>query len=71
MDTPGYDSKTSMLEIVEPILKYIESQMAKSVSTDQMSDSELLSFVGGSGGPLVDVVFYLTPHGKLPLAILS
>ena len=48
------------------MIQYIESQMSKSLSLETMSDAELLSIVGGSGGTLVDVVFYLTSSGKDP-----
>ncbi|MCJ1478462.1 hypothetical protein MMC13_007142 [Lambiella insularis] len=59
VDTPGYDSGTSLLESMDSILQYIEAQMAKNTSFSSMSDLDLLSMLGGGGGFQVDVVLYL------------
>lgn len=63
VDTPGYDSGTSMLESMESTLQYIEAQMAKNTSFSSMSDIDLLSMLGGGGGFQVDVVLYLIQGG--------
>ncbi|MCJ1382800.1 hypothetical protein MMC17_005913 [Xylographa soralifera] len=59
VDTPGYDSGTSVLESMDSVLHYIEAQMAKNTSFSNMSDVDLLSMLGGGGGFQVDVVLYL------------
>ena len=64
VDTPGYDLGTSMLEGMDPILQYIESQMAKNTSFSSMTDGDLLSMLGGDGGFQVDLVLYLILQGR-------
>ena len=64
VDTPGYDSGTSVLASMDSVLQYIEAQMAKNTSFSSMSDVDLLSMLGGSGGFQVDVVLYLFTKGK-------
>jgi len=64
VDTPGYDSGTSMLEGMDSVLQYIEAQMAKNTSFSSMSDGDLLSMLGGDGGFQVDLVLYLISQSK-------
>ena len=64
VDSPGFDASNSILEGMETVLQYIEDQIHKSSTLESMSDAELLSILGGGGGYQVDVVFYLTTHGK-------
>ena len=71
VDTPGYDSGTSVLEGMENVLAYIETQMSKSFAMDSLDDSQIVSILGGSGGPQVDLVFYLVSHRKTPLSLFS
>jgi Septin len=65
IDTPGFDRGTSVLEGMEPALKYLESQIRKSISSQEQTDSELLGMLSGYGGSQVDVVLYLLDHGKI------
>ena len=64
VDTPGYDSGTSVLASMDSVLHYIEAQMAKNTSFSNMSDIDLLSMLGGAGGFQVDLVLYLFTKGK-------
>jgi hypothetical protein len=64
VDTPGYDSSTSVLEGMDLVLQYIEGQMAKNTSFSSMSDADLLSMLGGDGGFQVDLALYLILDGK-------
>lgn len=67
IDTPGYDNGSSMLEGMESVLQYIESQMQLTISTSAMHDHDLLSVLGGSGGTQVDAVLYLLPANTRPV----
>ncbi|MCJ1437357.1 hypothetical protein MMC27_006744 [Xylographa pallens] len=69
VDTPGYDSGTSVLESMDSVLHYIEAQMAKNTSFSNMSDIDLLSMLGGAGGFQVDVVLYLFTKDLQPTDI--
>ncbi|MCJ1400422.1 hypothetical protein MMC11_003627 [Xylographa trunciseda] len=69
VDTPGYDSGTSVLESMDSVLQYIEAQMAKNTSFSSMSDIDLLSMLGGGGGFQVDVVLYLFTKDLQPTDI--
>lgn len=64
VDTPGYSYGTSMLESIDVIIRYIETQMRKTVTTSNMTDSELLNLLGGNGGSQVDLVLYLISNRK-------
>ena len=64
IDTPGYDAGTSVLEGMENITRYIQSQMSKSLNAATLEDTDLLTLLGGSGGSQVDVVLYLVAHRK-------
>lgn len=43
---------------------YVESHLSK-VSSDDLSDSDLVSLLSGDGGCQVDAVLYLISHSKL------
>ena len=63
VDTPGFDSGTSLLEGIDSVSKYVESQMNKVLETTAMEDAELLNLLGGGGGSQVDVVLYVSDRG--------
>jgi hypothetical protein len=46
-----------------PCIDYVESHLSK-VSSDSLSDSDLMNMLGGGGGCQVDVVLYLISHSK-------
>ena len=71
VDTPGYDSGTSMLEGMDSVLQYIEAQMAKNTSFSSMSDGDLLSMLGGDGGFQVDLVLYLISQSEIFCCYIS
>ena len=63
IDTPGFDSGTSVLEGMENVSRYIEAQMTKNMYIANLEDAEILSLFGGSGGSQVDVVLYIADRG--------
>ncbi|KAJ2894199.1 hypothetical protein MKZ38_007839 [Zalerion maritima] len=58
VDTPGYGSASSAMDTITTVVEYVETQFEK-ISSQTMSDGELLSLIGGDGGCQVDVVFYV------------
>ena len=64
IDTPGYSRGMSMMEGVDIVMQYVESQLAKISSLPSMGEGDILSMLSGNGGPQVDVVFYLVLHRK-------
>ncbi|KAI1504272.1 hypothetical protein F5X99DRAFT_373076 [Biscogniauxia marginata] len=58
VDTPGYGGGSSAMETIAPCVEYVESHLSK-VSSDALSDSDMMNMLGGDGGCQVDVVFYL------------
>ncbi|KAF7901703.1 uncharacterized protein EAF01_007002 [Botrytis porri] len=69
VDTPGYGDKTSCLEVITPVVDYIESQFQKVESKDGMTDSDMIHLLGGNGGSQVDVVFYIIVNRIKPVDI--
>ncbi|KAF7949169.1 hypothetical protein EAE96_008337 [Botrytis aclada] len=69
VDTPGYGDKTSCLEVISPVVDYIESQFQKVESKDGMTDSDMIHLLGGNGGSQVDVVFYIIVNRIKPVDI--
>ncbi|KAI3337629.1 hypothetical protein HD806DRAFT_477225 [Xylariaceae sp. AK1471] len=65
VDTPGYGLESSVMENIMPCVNYIESHLSK-VSSDALSDSDLINMLGGDGGCQVDVVLYLVSHSMKP-----
>ncbi|KAI1344314.1 hypothetical protein F5Y15DRAFT_366177 [Xylariaceae sp. FL0016] len=65
VDTPGFGRGSSVLETIIPCVEYVESQLNK-VLSDSLSDSDMLSMLGGDGGCQVDVVLYLISHKVKP-----
>lgn len=46
--------------------EYVDQQL-KYILNKSMEDVDLLNFMSGGGGPIVDAVLYMIPHtGKLP-----
>ncbi|KAI0512777.1 Poly(A) polymerase central domain-containing protein [Xylaria bambusicola] len=65
VDTPGYGRGSSAMETIMTCVDYIESHLNK-VSSDDLSDSDLVSMLGGGGGCQVDAVLYLISHTLKP-----
>ncbi|KAI0432221.1 Septin-domain-containing protein [Xylaria sp. FL1042] len=61
VDTPGYGRGPSVMESIMSCVDYVESHLSK-VSSDDLSDSDLVNMLGGSGGCQVDAVLYLISH---------
>ena len=59
VDTPGHQHGTSALENMDSVLQYIEAQMVKTSSIENMNDGDLISLLAGNGGYQVDLVLYL------------
>ncbi|KAI1384703.1 Septin-domain-containing protein [Hypoxylon trugodes] len=66
VDTPGYRNGSSAMETIMPCVEYVESHLTK-ISSDSLSDSDMLNMLGGDGGFQVDVVFYLISQGLKPV----
>ena len=54
------------METIIPCVEYVESHLNR-VSTDALSDSDMLNMLGGDGGFQVDAVLYLISKGSLPV----
>ena len=52
------------METIIPCVEYVESHLNR-VSTDALSDSDMLNMLGGDGGFQVDAVLYLISKGSL------
>ncbi|KAI1648554.1 Septin-domain-containing protein [Daldinia loculata] len=68
VDTPGYQNGSSAMETIMSSVEYIESHLDK-ISSDSLSDSDMLNMLGGSGGFQVDVVFYFISQKMRPIDI--
>ncbi|KAL8356508.1 hypothetical protein RB601_001688 [Gaeumannomyces tritici] len=53
------------LQNVMPVVQYVESHLER-MSSNSLSDSDLLALLGGEGGSQVDVVFYLISRDIKP-----
>ncbi|KAL8349639.1 hypothetical protein RB598_005151 [Gaeumannomyces tritici] len=66
VDTPGFRAGSSQsLQNVMPVVQYVESHLER-MSSNSLSDSDLLALLGGEGGSQVDVVFYLISRDIKP-----
>ncbi|KAK9417121.1 hypothetical protein SUNI508_09139 [Seiridium unicorne] len=65
VDTPGYGTGSSAMESIIPCVEYVESHLNK-VSSDALSESEMLNLLGGDGGYQVDVVLYMVDRNLSP-----
>ncbi|KAF2962870.1 hypothetical protein GQX73_g10701 [Xylaria multiplex] len=65
VDTPGFGRGSSAMDTIVSCVDYVESHLSK-VSSDDLSDSDLINMLGGSGGCQVDVVLYLILHSLKP-----
>ena len=63
VDTPGYSREMSMVEGIETVMQYIESQLTKTFSFVNSTEGEIVSMMGGDGGAQVDLVLYLISKG--------
>lgn len=52
-----------VMETIMPCVDYVESHLSK-VSSDDLSESDLMNMLGGDGGCQVDAVLYLVSHSK-------
>lgn len=59
VDTPGYSHGMSRMESIESVLKYVEAQFNKPFADTVGSQGDFVSLLSGSGGVMVDVVFYM------------
>ncbi|GAP89993.1 putative heat shock protein [Rosellinia necatrix] len=70
VDTPGYGRGPSAMETILSCVDYVESHLRK-VSSNDLSDSDLMNMLSGDGGCQVDVVLYLISHRGLKPADLE
>ena len=71
VDTPGYSGGMSLIEGVEPVIQYVENQIARTMSASHMSDADLLSLLAGNGGPQVDIVLYMISESKAYIQLFT
>lgn len=71
VDTPGYAGGMSLIHGVEPVIQYVEHQIARTMSAAHISDADLLSLLSGNGGPQVDIVLYMISQSKAYVQILT
>ncbi|KAH9898838.1 Septin-domain-containing protein [Xylariomycetidae sp. FL2044] len=64
VDTSGYGTGSSAMETIVPCVEYVESFLDM-VSSDSLSDSDMLNMLGGDGGCRVDAVLYLLSDAGL------
>ncbi|KAI9839113.1 MAG: hypothetical protein M1819_003106 [Sarea resinae] len=69
VDTPGYRSGTSFTESIDAVIRYVESQMARTAAALSIHGDDLLGLLSGQGGSHVDVVFYLILKELSPVDI--
>ncbi|RYO74536.1 hypothetical protein DL766_007446 [Monosporascus sp. MC13-8B] len=65
VDTSGYGSGSSAMETIVRCVEYVESHLDR-VSSDNLSESDMLNMLGGDGGFQVDVVLYLISNRLKP-----
>ncbi|KUI58804.1 Septin-7 [Cytospora mali] len=70
IDTPGYSDGASSMDVIAPVIRYVESHFEK-VQSNASPDPEILNMLGGDGGNQVDVVFYLIQNSNKPSVILQ
>jgi hypothetical protein len=70
VDTPGYRIGTSLMESMEPVVRYIQSQMDLTAAAMEMKDGDVLGLLSGNGGTQVDVVLYMIQNSKEPPIIV-
>ncbi len=58
VDCPGCHHQAGS-DALEPIIRYMETQLQRTVSAVNTGDSDLVSLLSGNGGWQVDAVFYL------------
>ncbi|KAL2181880.1 Septin-domain-containing protein [Thermothelomyces heterothallicus CBS 202.75] len=68
VDTPGYGSGSSSMDTITPVSQYIEAHLQR-ISSNSLSDGDLLNLLGGEGGVQVDAVFYLVSNRLRPVDI--
>ena len=64
VDTPGYSSGMSKMEMIDLVLQYVEAQLKKSFSAFSSGEGDVVGLLSGSGGSQVDVVFYMIFQGR-------
>ncbi|KAL1836627.1 hypothetical protein VTJ49DRAFT_4861 [Mycothermus thermophilus] len=66
VDTPGYGSGSSSMDTITPVAQYVEGHLQR-ISSNMLTDGDLLNLLGGEGGVQVDVVFYLVSNRLRPV----
>lgn len=66
VDCPGCPSHSGSYSL-EPIIRYMESQLQRTISAVNTGDSDLVSLLSGNGGWQVDAVFYLISESSSPI----
>ncbi|KAI9707369.1 MAG: hypothetical protein M1836_000329 [Candelina mexicana] len=69
VDTPGYAARSSFAEGIQPVIRYMESQLERTALAANTNDGDTLGLLSGNGGFHVDVIFYLTSSSIKPTDI--
>jgi hypothetical protein len=64
VDTPGYTQDSPDKDEMDAVVEYVESLLYQTSSVATLDDVDMLGVVSGSGGVLVDVIFYLLTPSK-------
>ncbi|KAK3357153.1 Septin-domain-containing protein [Lasiosphaeria hispida] len=68
VDTPGYGNGSSSMDTVTPVKEYVEGHLRR-MSSNSLSDGDMLNLIGGDGGVQVDVVFYMVSNRLRPVDV--
>ncbi|KAK4180053.1 hypothetical protein QBC36DRAFT_375445 [Triangularia setosa] len=68
VDTMGYGFGSSSMDTITPVTEYIQFHLQR-ISTNSLSDGDVLNMLGGEGGVQVDVVFYMVSNRLRPVDI--
>lgn len=52
------------MEVITPVISYIEEQVGRTGSAVGMSESDFISMLSGNGGTHVDAIFYVISKSK-------
>ncbi|KAK0653843.1 hypothetical protein QBC41DRAFT_351593 [Cercophora samala] len=68
VDTMGYGFGSSSMDTITPVTEYIQGHLQR-ISSNSLSDGDVLNMLGGEGGVQVDVVFYMVSNRLRPVDI--
>ena len=57
------------MDTITPVAEYVEAHLRR-MSSNSLSDGDMLNLLGGEGGIQVDAVFYMVSNSLLQLHVL-